>query len=313
MSMQIRAHALLATLLLAACGGDGGGGTSEVVEIIKWTPSGDNQTGLAGTTLPLALRVKVTVNDQNAEGRTVTWTGPGVFGSPSSVTNVNGVATTTWTMPDGTGPVSATATLAGAVGSPITFHATSTADVPATLLKISGDGQAAEVLQFFAAPFQVQVADQFGNGVDSVMVVWSIDGPVTLIQDSVITTQGGFASGFLQARDSVATVTLTATVVGLAGSPVNFTANIVGPPVVVEVHSNFFDPATANISVGQAVKWVWVNSGHTVSTTSGAPIGNSPIKDAGGSYGPVVFNSPGTYSYECSVHLGMTGQVVVTP
>src|SRR6478736_8727254 len=107
-SMQIRTHALLAALLLAACGGDGsgGGGTSEVVEIIKWTPSGDNQTGLAGTTLPLALRVKVTVNDQNAEGRTVTWSGPGVFGSPSSVTNVNGVALTTWTMPDRRGRVS---------------------------------------------------------------------------------------------------------------------------------------------------------------------------------------------------------------
>jgi len=313
--MQIRTHALLAALLLAACGGDGsgGGGTSEVVEIIKWTPSGDNQTGLAGTTLPLALRVKVTVNDQNAEGRTVTWSGPGVFGSPSSVTNVNGVALTTWTMPDGTGPVSATATIAGAVGSPITFHATSKADVPTTLLKISGDGQAAEVFQYFGAPFRVQVADQFGNGVDSVIVVWSVDGPVSLVADSVITTEGGFASGFIRARDSVSIVTLTATVEGLTGSPVNFTANVVGPPVEVEIHSNFFDPATANISVGQAVKWVWVNSGHSVATTSGPPIGNSPIKDVGGTWGPVVFNSPGTYSYECGVHLEMTGKVVVTP
>lgn len=311
--MRFRAQALLATLLVAACGGDGGGGTSETVQIIKWTPSGDNQTGLAGTTLPLVLRVKVTVNDQVEGGLTVNWTGPGVFGSPASVTASNGVATTTWTLPDGTGPVAATATLEGAVGSPLTFHATSKPDVPTTLLKISGDGQAAEVLQIFGAPFQVQVADQYGNGVDSVTVVWSVDGPATLIEDSVITTNGGFASGFIQARDSVSLVTLTATVAGLTGSPMDFHANVVGPPVVVEVKNNFFDPATTNISVGQAVKWVWVGGGHSVATTSGPPIGNSPIKYAGGTWGPVVFNSPGTYSYECGVHPIMTGQVIVAP
>jgi len=313
--MQIRTHALLAVLLLAACGGDGsgGGGTSDVVEIIKWTPSGDNQTGIAGTTLPLVLRVKVTVNDVVAAGHTVTWSGPGSFGTPSMVTGSNGIATTTWTLPNGTGNLTAQASLSGAVGSPVTFFAKSRADVPAMLLKIDGDNQAAEVNQIFGAPFRVQVADQYGNGVDSVIVVWSVDGPVTLIADSVITTGGGYASGFIQAKDTIAVATLTATVTGLTGSPRTFTASVVNTPVVVEVKNNFFDPAVRTINVGQAVKWVWVGSGHTVSSTSGAPIGNTPIQDVGDTYGPVIFNTPGTYTYECAVHAGMTGSVVVNP
>ena len=314
--MQIRTHALLAVLFLAACGGDGsgGGGNSDVVEIIKWTPSGDNQKAVAGSTLPQVLRVKVTVNEQVSAGHTVTWTGPGVFGTPSVVTGSNGIATTTWTLPEGTGVLHATATLAGAVGSPLTFTATSQADTPVQLLKISGDPQSAEINQLFPSPFKVQVVDQYGNGVDSVMVHWSVDGPVTLATDSVITTQGGYANGFLTAQGTVTTVTLTATVTGLTGSPRTFTANVINNPVLISVKNNFFEPATANITVGQAVKWVWVGSGHSVVSTSGPTIGSSAIQDANATFGPVLFNTPGAYSYECGVHgASMTGQVVVTP
>jgi len=313
--MQIRIQTLLALLLVAACGGDGdgGGGTSEIVEIVKWTPSGDNQTGIAGTQLPVSLRVKVTVNDVVSAGHTVTWSGPGVFGTPSGVTGANGIVTTTWTLPNGTGDVSATASLAGAVGSPVTFHATSSADDPAALNKIDGDNQAAEFGQNFPAGFRVQVVDQYGNGVDGITVSFQASGPVTLAAASVITTDGGYASGFLTAQNSVGAATLTATVVGLTGSPRTFSANVINTPVEVAVRSNYFDPDVLNITAGQAVKWVWYNSGHTVSSTSGPPIGNTPVQDAGLSYGPILFSDAGTYTYECSVHAIMTGSVVVAP
>ena len=313
--MQIRTHALLAVLLLAACGGDGGGGggTSDIVEVMKWTPSGDNQSAIAGTTLPLVLRVKVTVNDQVSAGHTVTWSGPGSFGTPSMVTGSNGIATTTWTLPQGTGTLFANATVVGAVGSPVSFTANSRADVPAVLVKVSGDNQNAEINQMFGAPFQVQVADQYGNGVDSVVVAWSVNGPVELIADSVITTGGGYANGFMKAQGTIGPVSITATVTGLTGSPRTFNADVVSTPVIVEVKNNFFDPSIRTISVGQAVKWVWVGSGHTVSSTSGPPIGDTPIQNAGATYGPIVFDTPGTYNYECGVHPSMAGTVIVNP
>src|SRR6478736_9928271 len=86
-TMKLRTGSILPLMLiLAACGGDSGGGEpSAVVQIIKWTPSGDNQTDTTGQTLPLVLRVKVTVDGEVAGGRTVVWAGAGTFGTPSSV------------------------------------------------------------------------------------------------------------------------------------------------------------------------------------------------------------------------------------
>ena len=100
---------------LAACGGDsgGGGGEGEVVEIVKWTPSGDNQSDTVGQTLPLVLRVKVTVDGEVSAGHQVVWSGAGTFGTPSMITGSNGIATTSWTLPPEAGIQHATATLSG--------------------------------------------------------------------------------------------------------------------------------------------------------------------------------------------------------
>ncbi len=307
-------RALSLVLLVAACGGgDGGGGTSDVVEVIKWTPSGDNQNGAVATTLPLVLRVKVTVNDEVAAGYTVNWSGSGSFGTPSMVTGSNGIATTTWTMPEETGAMEALATVTGAVGSPVAFHATAHAGAAVGLQYVSGNNQAQEVHALFNLPFRVQVVDQFLNGVDGIYVHWSVTGPATVLADSVITTEGGFANGYLTGGDSTGSVTMSAAVTGLTGSPQTFTAAVVGPPAIVEIKNNFFDPNFIQISAGQSVKWVWVGSGHTVSTTSGPPIPATPIFNAGAVLGPVLFTSPGAYTYECSVHAGMTGTVNVIP
>lgn len=48
-------------LLLAACGGggSGGGGPAPVLEVVKWPPSGGDQTDTVGQALPNVLCVKV--------------------------------------------------------------------------------------------------------------------------------------------------------------------------------------------------------------------------------------------------------------
>ena len=86
-----------------------------------------------------------------------------------------------------------------------------------------------------------------------------------------------------------------------------------------------FVPDTANISVGDTVRWTWANSGHSV--TSGLPCAadsqfcspndmncNSINLSNQGFVYQHTFGTPGRYSYFCSAHcvLGMTGVVNVS-
>lgn len=301
-------------LLVAACGGDsGGGGPSEIVEMIKWTPSGDNQTDTSGQTLPLVIRVKVTVNEDPSAGHTVHFSGPGSFGTPDVTTGANGIATTTWTLPTEAGPVQATATLDGAVGSPITFNATGIVGTAVAMNKIMGDGQSTVRNTVFNTPFQIQVVDQYGNGKAGVMVNWGITGPGHLAATSSPTDDFGFGNGLVTADDALGDVTVTATVAGLTGSPQTFTGSVISATSIVQVQNNVFAPSTLTIQAGGAVTWILIGSGHTVTSTGGGVIGNSPVLTTGENWGPVVFNTPGVYTYECSEHVGMTGSITVNP
>src|SRR6478609_7613148 len=188
-TMKLRTGSILPlVLILAACGGDSGGGEpSAVVQIIKWTPSGDNQTDTTGQTLPLVLRVKVTEDGVVSAGHEVVWTGPGTFGSPTSITGANGIATTSWTLPTEAGITHATATLTGAVGSPLTYTATGIVGAPTNMLLSGGGNQSTTVGDIFNSAFAVQVVDQYGNGKEGVIVHCEVTGPATLLTDSAPT------------------------------------------------------------------------------------------------------------------------------
>jgi len=72
--------------------------------------------------------------------------------------------------------------------------------------------------------------------------------------------------------------------------------------VSVSVQDNFFSPASALVAVNGTVTWTWIGTGHSVTSdgspafSPNAPISNPPTTLA------VVFGSPGTYSYHCTVH-----------
>jgi plastocyanin len=294
--MKFRASLTLALMLaLTACGSDegGGGGDPGVVEIIKWTPSGDNQVDTAGQTLPLVIRVKVTVDDAVSAGHTVNFTGTGSFGTPTVVTGANGIATTTWTLPPEAGVIHATATLAGAVGSPITFTATGIPGAPAEMVKIDGDNQSTVRGEIFNAPFVIQVVDANGNGVPDLTVNWSVDGPADLLTATSPTDALGFGRGYLTAHDTLAEVTLTATVAGVAGSPQTFSGSIIGATSTINVQNNYYEPNALTIQAGGAVKWVLVGTGHTITSTGGGVIQNSGVLTTGNVWGPFVFDTPG--------------------
>jgi plastocyanin len=75
-----------------------------------------------------------------------------------------------------------------------------------------------------------------------------------------------------------------------------------------------FDPRTITVKKGTAVEWVNDDSvSHDVTKTSGpGPDFSSGSGNlAGGDTYKVAFNAAGTIKYQCTIHPGMTGTVVV--
>jgi len=122
-------------VVAAGCGGDDNGSgppPEDPLAIAKATSSGDAQTGAVGEALASGLRVVITRASEPESGVAVNWaTGDGgSLSPPSSSTDADGIATTTWTLGPDAGTQTATATAADADGSPVTFTATAEDDTP---------------------------------------------------------------------------------------------------------------------------------------------------------------------------------------
>lgn len=89
---------------------------------------------------------------------------------------------------------------------------------------------------------------------------------------------------------------------------------LIAKTVTVEVapgHALIFSPAHVSIDPGDTVKWVWLTSGHSV--TSGTPdkqtsMFNSNILNNGETFS-FTFPDPGTFPYFCLPHGGCCGMV----
>lgn len=120
----------LVAVWVAACGGgttDPGPGNDGPPTIVA--ASGGGQTGQAGAALdnPIAVRVRNAAGSPLA-GTSVAWaTGGGSLSAPTTTTGADGLAAVTWTLGSAAGSQTATASLAGATGSPVTFTATAVA------------------------------------------------------------------------------------------------------------------------------------------------------------------------------------------
>jgi plastocyanin len=101
---------------------------------------GNNQTGATGSTLATPLQVLIADQFGNpVAGVTVTWAvtaGGGSVTPTTAVSNAQGVASTSQTLPANAGNVTVTATAAGLAGSPQTFTSTATASVGGTTVAV---------------------------------------------------------------------------------------------------------------------------------------------------------------------------------
>ena len=109
--------------------------------------------------------------------------------------------------------------------------------------------------------------------------------------------------------DTAGSYTLTASASGYtSGNASTLTTGA----VVRMVSTPAFSPASVTIQSGQYVTWRNDDViSHTTTENSG-PAWNSGTLAPGATY-PRFFSSPGTFSYHCAIHPGMTGTVVVNP
>lgn len=300
---------LLTVSLLASCGGSGGE-PDTTLKIEKWPPSGDNQTDTVGLTLPQVIRVKVTVGGQVSAGYMVHFDG-GDLGTDSMLTGGDGIATSTWTLNGSLGTQAVTASLDGAEGSPLTFHATAVAGTPVLLKIASGDSQIAVINAFFSQAAVARLVDQFGNGVPGQYIHFSSDGGVSITADSIITGPTGLAALGMQATGTNGVSLVTASYGSVSGSPLTFHALVAQVIDTVLITDSAYTSDNVSISAGSAVVWRWISGTHSVTPDS---LGAFPATDAYASphtFGPVYFASPGTFTYHCTVHAGMTGTISV--
>lgn len=329
------AQFLVVGILVTACGGGGNGGTPPVVTAIAKasTNSGDTQTGTVGQPLATSLRVVVTEDGAISPGATVTWSTAAAGGSVnpvSATSDASGIASTAWTLGTVSGAQTATATLSGATGSPVTFTATANPDAATTLAKAGGDEQTGETGAQLGAAVQAKVSDDFGNGVSGVNVNWAATGG-TASAPSVASNAAGISAVNVTLGGTAGPITIVATSGGLTGSPLTFTATAADPvpvPATANVtvrNDNFLsvrnatlNPAVDTVAAGGTVTWTWAagaTNPHDVTSTGAPSFPNSSTQPQPFTYGPITFTTPGTYSYFCTQHgapgAGMRGRIVV--
>ena len=266
-----------------------------------------------------AESLTVLVTNQTATpvpGVMVTWGSSGGAVSATSVaTNAAGLSKVRYTYGTAAGNQTATATVTGLVGSPVTITLTATAGTAVSLAKTAGDnGTAPPSTQ---VTYTVQSRDSHGNPKGGVTVDWEAStggGSITPAQN--ITAANGNASAQRTLGAGTGDQTAKAIAAGLATpDTVTFTttAAIV---TTVQVANNSFTPKDITIPVNTVVTWQWqtVTSVHNVTfaaTPPGAPA-NIPDRSAVGTVSR-TFNNAGTFNYQCTNHPGMTGSVTVTP
>lgn len=259
--------------------------------------AGDGQTATAGAAVTIAPAVSVLdAFDNGVEGVDVTFVvtdgGGSVSGSPAT-SDANGVATLgSWIMGGIAGSNVLIATAAGLTDT-LTFTATSIPGVPANLDLDSGDAQTDTVGATLATPYAVFVSDAMGNPVVGITVTWAVTGGGGSIPGVSASDATGIATATHTFGSTPGAQVVTATVSGLAGSPVTFTSTAtVGSPASMSVAGGDGQTATVDQAVttppsvtvvdgfGNAVAGVTVNFAAT--SGAGSVTGGGAVTDGSG-------------------------------
>ncbi len=121
----------------------------------------NGQIGVVGTALPLPLSVRIEADGEPRAGVTVDWAvSAGTILPAHTVSDAAGLASATWTLGQEIGTMTATTTVSGAAGSPVTFSATGRAPLVRATPVPPTDGQSGVVGTALFRPLQVQVTSE---------------------------------------------------------------------------------------------------------------------------------------------------------
>lgn len=189
---------------------------------------GVGQSATVGT--PLTYPIQVQANDpysgQPDVGVTVNFSDGctksgsiscGTFNPPSAVTDANGNASATYTVPEkaGTYTLTISGTSSSATFANATTTATATAGVATHMIVFSGSRQTGDEGTTLPNPLVAQAEDAYGNGVSGVTINFAANNGGIPSSPSVVSGTSGLASVTLQLPNTVCKVNVTASAAGL--------------------------------------------------------------------------------------------------
>jgi len=249
---------------------------------------GNNQSGPAGTQLPIALQAGLvdpySGNPIDQAGIPVTFTASpksGMFSSAKTQTNSSGVASTNYTLSTTPGVYTITAASKGYASA--IFTVTATGNAPATIAIAGGNNQSAAVKSSLLSPLKVKVKDSAGNGVAGISVTFSDGGAGgTLSAGTVVTDSGGFASTNYTTGTHAGAVNITASVTGIPSATFKATV-LAGPPASMAIYAGNNQTVRAGKSTSKQLQ-VLIEDQYT-NVVKGAQVTYSD-GGAGGSFSP---------------------------
>jgi hypothetical protein len=290
MKLSIRGGRLASALLLLACGDS----TEPLAPTTLSANSNATITGVAGAVVTPSP--SVIVRDQNGAPMadiTVTFqvaSGGGSVSGGTVNTSAEGIATVgAWTL--GTVPGQNTLTATSGSLAAVTFTATSTPGVPASIAKNAGDNQTAAAGAAVGAPPSAIIRDANGNPVPGVEVTFAVTGgggavtgATQTTNSSGIATVGAWTLGNTPGANTLSatsgtlgTVSFTAT--GTVGAAASVAKNagdnqsaVAGTPVAIPP-SVIVRDAVGNPRAGVAVTFAVASGGGSItgaSATTGA-------------------------------------------
>ncbi len=217
--------------------------------------AGGGQTATAGTALPAPIQIEADnpYNGQPDAGATVNFSDGGkggVFNPASAVTDWNGNASTTYTVPKKVGTY--TLTMSGTGFGTVTTTATATAAPATRIIAYGGAKQTGTVGSTLPNALVAQALDANRNGVPGVTVNFAANNGAVPNPASAVTDANGLARTFLQLPTDAANITVTGSSPGLKNITYVEYA-VAGPAVSIAIVSGNNQFAQAGTQLPQAL------------------------------------------------------------
>lgn len=230
LTRRVRLAVLPTALLASACGG------SDLVLPDQTEParievvSGTNQAGAVGTMLqePLVVRVTDAQGRPVGERRVAFLLGAGAEGGSlepdTSVTDSDGRATVRWILGTAQGTQQVQAKVVSAIPLTAAFTASASAGVAARIMAVRGDAQTATAGSELPDSVVVRTLDSGDRPVGGISVAWTVTGGGSVSAATTVSGPDGQTGVRRTLGPAAGTQTTVATVEGIDGSPVTFTA-----------------------------------------------------------------------------------------